>query len=93
MSDESSNTNAHFKHILKSKSLFWHLMPQQVRIQEDFSRGVRFNHITVHTLRIRRNKPDQTVDAAEHCLSLTQQFYKHLQVVKIFDFLKRSSPE
>ena len=69
MSDESSEigntyvsarkTNAYFKSILKSKYLFWHLMLLQVRIQENF-RG-RFNHITVHTLRIRTDRPEQTV--------------------------------
>ena len=42
MSDESNEigngymTNAYFKIILKSKYLSWHLMPLQVRLQENF---------------------------------------------------------
>ena len=46
--------------ILKNKYLYWHLMPLQVRIQE-ISEGVRFNHITQYTLRLRTDKPAQTV--------------------------------
>ena len=53
-------TNAHFKNILKNKSFTWHLMSLQVRIQR-ISERVRFNHITVHSLRIRIDRPQQTV--------------------------------
>ena len=48
--------NASFKNILKNKYLSWHLMPYRCG-----SKGVRFNHITVHTLRIGQYRPEQTV--------------------------------
>ena len=55
--------------------------------------GVRFDKITVLTLRIRADRPEQNSldpdqtpqkaasDQGLHCLLLTQQFYTHSQII------------